>query len=313
MISGMVSTMVQMNGTASACRSDTGTPPAGTGRFRPRPAWPRRAPPAPARRRLPAARPRPSPRSLAGRRTSRPSAGIVMNGPIPPICVTLIAVAGSKPTERRKVRGRPAPASPARSGPPGISLCRVCDGWGFAPGQREALREARRDTAVTAESACCNALALRVAGSRCSAARARRWTATRASGNAMASSIKRRSRRKRNHMISVPSCGRDSGPSEARLRRPQRQCPEAGSRYPQWAAVITGRSTRPRQECLQHPPMTSRRRPTRRAVRARTGSCFNPGSPRSPGSRGHAPTDERSTVCLCIGAFRATVRICMRP
>lgn len=88
---------------------------------------------------------------------------------------------------------------------------KVRAGRGFVPGQPEALRGARRDTAVTVESAWCSALAVRVAGLRCSAARASRWTITRASGNAMASSIKRRSLRKTNHMISVPSCGRDNG------------------------------------------------------------------------------------------------------
>jgi hypothetical protein len=71
-------------------------------------------------------------------------------------------------------------------------------------GQRAALPEARRDTVVTAESAWRSALAVRAVGSRRSAASARRWTSTRVSGNAMASSIHMRSRLDRNiHMRSV--------------------------------------------------------------------------------------------------------------
>jgi hypothetical protein len=37
--------------------------------------------------------------------------GIVMNGPIPTICVMLIAVAESKPTDRRKARSSACPAA----------------------------------------------------------------------------------------------------------------------------------------------------------------------------------------------------------
>jgi hypothetical protein len=65
-----------------------------------------------------------------------------------------------------------------------------------------ARREARRDTAVTAESAWRSALAVRADGSRRSAASARRWTSTRASGSAMHSSTQARSRLDRNiHML----------------------------------------------------------------------------------------------------------------
>jgi hypothetical protein len=73
-------------------------------------------------------------------------------------------------------------------------------------GQRAALREARRDTAVTAESAWRSARAVRAEGSRRSAASARRWTSTRESGNAMDSSTHTRSRLDRNiHMRSILS------------------------------------------------------------------------------------------------------------
>ena len=79
-------------------------------------------------------------------------------------------------------------------------------GGSFAGSQRLALREERPDTAVTAESAWRSNFALRVDGSWRSAATARRWTSSRASGSAMASSSQVRSRADRKtHMLSVPS------------------------------------------------------------------------------------------------------------
>src|SRR6185312_15349597 len=77
--------------------------------------------------------------------------------------------------------------------------------------QRLTLPEERRDTAATAESAWRSARAVRAEGSWRLAARARRWTTIRASGNAMANSIHRRIRAKRNtHILAVPS---SSGPA----------------------------------------------------------------------------------------------------
>jgi hypothetical protein len=78
-------------------------------------------------------------------------------------------------------------------------------------GQRSALRRfcpraARRETAVTAESAWCSALAVRVDGLRRSAASASRWASARVSGRAMASSSHiRRRLEKKAHMLRVPS------------------------------------------------------------------------------------------------------------
>jgi hypothetical protein len=80
-----------------------------------------------------------------------------------------------------------------------------------------ALREERPDTAVTAESARRSSFALRAAGSRRSAATARRWTSSRASGSAMASSSQVRSRADRKtHMFSVPSSSRLAASPAAR-------------------------------------------------------------------------------------------------
>jgi hypothetical protein len=77
--------------------------------------------------------------------------------------------------------------------------------------RRSALRAVRRDTAVTVESAWCSAFAVRVDGSRRSAASARRCTSARVSGTAIASSNHIRSRLEKNaHMLNVPSsspCG----------------------------------------------------------------------------------------------------------
>jgi len=71
-------------------------------------------------------------------------------------------------------------------------------------GQCAALWEARRHTVVTAESAWRSALAVRAEGSRRSAASARRWTSTRATGNATDSSTHMRSLLDRNiHMRSI--------------------------------------------------------------------------------------------------------------
>jgi len=75
--------------------------------------------------------------------------------------------------------------------------------------QRLTLREERPDTAVTAESARRSNLALRADGSWRSAATATRWTSSRASGNAMASSSHVRNRADRKtHMLNVPSSSR---------------------------------------------------------------------------------------------------------
>jgi hypothetical protein len=72
--------------------------------------------------------------------------------------------------------------------------------------RRSCLRAARRETALTAESAWCSALAVRAHGSRRSAASASRWTRARVSGRAMASSSHIRSLREKNtHMLRVPS------------------------------------------------------------------------------------------------------------
>ena len=71
---------------------------------------------------------------------------------------------------------------------------------------RLALREARPDTAVRAESARWSSFAVRADGSWRSAATATPWTSNRASGSAMASSSQVRSRADRKtHMLSVPS------------------------------------------------------------------------------------------------------------
>jgi hypothetical protein len=86
-------------------------------------------------------------------------------------------------------------------------------------GQRSALRRfcpraARRETAVTAESAWCSALAVRVDGSRRSAASASRWASARVSGRAMASSSHLRRRLEKNaHMLRVPSSFRPGAPA----------------------------------------------------------------------------------------------------
>jgi hypothetical protein len=72
--------------------------------------------------------------------------------------------------------------------------------------RRSALRAARRDTAVTVESAWWSAFAVRVDGSRRSAACARRCTSARVSGTAIASSSHIRRRLEKNaHMLRVPS------------------------------------------------------------------------------------------------------------
>ena len=68
--------------------------------------------------------------------------------------------------------------------------------------RRSALRAARRDTAVTVESAWCSAFAVRVDGSRRSAASARRCTSVRVRGRAIASSTHIRRRLEKNaHML----------------------------------------------------------------------------------------------------------------
>ena len=84
--------------------------------------------------------------------------------------------------------------------------------------QRLALREERPDTAVTAESARWSSFALRADGSWRSAATARRWTSSRASGSAMASSSQVRSRADRKtHILSVPSSSRlETNPADWR-------------------------------------------------------------------------------------------------
>jgi hypothetical protein len=136
--------------------------------------------------------------------------------------------------------------------------------------QRLPLPEARRDTAATAESARCSARAVRAEGSRRPAARARRWTTSRASGNAMASSSQRRIRAKRNtHILCVPS---SSGPWPAPAAVPgDLGCPcrsarpvsvlrpavlpvrigvlRSARRYPPSSAVITGRVRLIRRRC----------------------------------------------------------------
>ena len=72
--------------------------------------------------------------------------------------------------------------------------------------RRSALRAVRRETAVTVESAWCSAFAVRVDGSRRSAASARRCTSARVSGRAMASNSHIRRRLEKNaHMLRVPS------------------------------------------------------------------------------------------------------------
>ena len=78
-------------------------------------------------------------------------------------------------------------------------------------------RIANCKTAVTVESAWCSAFAVRVDGSRRSAARARRCTSARASGRAIASSSHIRRRLEKNaHMFRVPS----SSPRGALATRP---------------------------------------------------------------------------------------------
>jgi hypothetical protein len=126
--------------------------------------------------------------------------------------------------------------------------------------QRLAPREERPDTAVTAESARRSNFALRADGSWRSAATARRWTSSRASGSAMASSSHVRSRADRKtHMLSFPSSSRlEAGPwppgadvrdsyrtelsisalPTARLGY-SRACPLSSRRYPQRGALIT--------------------------------------------------------------------------
>jgi hypothetical protein len=92
-------------------------------------------------------------------------------------------------------------------------------------GQRSALRRfcpraARRETAVTAESAWCSALAVRVDGSRRSAASASRWASARVSGRAMASSSHIRRRLEKNaHMLRVPSSFLPCAPALPALSR----------------------------------------------------------------------------------------------
>ena len=87
-----------------------------------------------------------------------------------------------------------------------------------AAGPIPALREERPDTAVTAESARRSSFAVRADLSWRSAATARRWTSSRASGSVMASSSQVRSRADRKtHMLSVPSSSRlEVGPKAAR-------------------------------------------------------------------------------------------------
>jgi len=95
--------------------------------------------------------------------------------------------------------------------------------------QRAALRDVRRDTVVTAESAWRSALAVRADGSRRSAATASRWTTTRAIGNAIDSSTHTRSRLNRN--IHIPA---------SFLSYPQSGAPR---RYPQFSAVTATPTT----------------------------------------------------------------------
>ena len=77
--------------------------------------------------------------------------------------------------------------------------------------RRPFLRAARRDTEVTAESARCSDLAVRVDGSRRSATSARRCTSVRVSGRAMASSSHMRRRLEKNaHMLRSLRCLRRS-------------------------------------------------------------------------------------------------------
>ena len=80
--------------------------------------------------------------------------------------------------------------------------------------ERLALREERLATAPTAESAWRSSFAVRADGSWRSVATARRWTSSRASGSAMASSSQVRSRADRKaHILSVPSLPRlEAGP-----------------------------------------------------------------------------------------------------
>jgi hypothetical protein len=126
-----------------------------------------------------------------------------------------------------------------------------------------ALPEERRDTAVTAESAWCSARAVRAEGSRRSAARARRWTTSRVSGNAMASSIQRRIRAKRNtHILSVPS---SSCPSPACAG----VCSAAARRYPPSRAVITGRVRLICRACSAALVITAGRTAARKRTRPR--------------------------------------------
>jgi len=104
--------------------------------------------------------------------------------------------------------------------------------------QRLALREERLDTAPTAESARLSSFAVRVDGSWRSVATARRWTSSRASGSAMASSSQIRSRADRKtHMLNVPSsASRKPGMSQyvfaalPAARRANHRAGEAGPR-----------------------------------------------------------------------------------
>jgi Type I phosphodiesterase / nucleotide pyrophosphatase len=97
-----------------------------------------------------------------------------------------------------------APTSPGAI--TALNRCFVCSNGQRSALRRSALRAARRDTAVTVESAWCSAFAVRVDGSRRSAASARRCTSARVSGRAIASSSHIRRRLEKNaHMFRIPS------------------------------------------------------------------------------------------------------------
>jgi hypothetical protein len=100
--------------------------------------------------------------------------------------------------------------------PPGTVGRRIIKRARFAcRSQLLALCEERPDTAVTAESARRSSFAVWADGSWRSAATARRWTSSRASGSAIASSSQVRNRADRKtHMLSVPSSStrREAGP-----------------------------------------------------------------------------------------------------
>jgi hypothetical protein len=136
--------------------------------------------------------PGPAPTGKAAHATKVRSAHIA-SGPLP---------ARRGHVDGRAPGGRPAPAAGTQTDQ---------ESWLLRVGQRSAwrrpaLRAARRDTAVTAESAWDSVLAVRVDGSRRPAASARRWTSARISGRAMASSSHIRSRLEKNaHMLRVPS------------------------------------------------------------------------------------------------------------